>query len=109
MFTKVKKSLLKLPSTKGQKAKDTCRDFLAHNIIEFEVEKFSDESGTYYLAKSVNLQDGQIVTTGKDITDLDKNIKDAIYTAFDVPAYYCNYDNMHSNLEIVKELKYAIA
>lgn len=40
------------------------------------------------IAVSSNFRYGSIVASGKNIKDLEKNVKDAILTAFDVPSVY---------------------
>ncbi len=52
--------------------------------INFRYEK---EDGSI-VAVSTNFRYGSIITSGKNETDLDKNIKDAILTAFLVPSSY---------------------
>ncbi|MEA2065010.1 MAG: hypothetical protein U9O66_01795 [Patescibacteria group bacterium] len=107
MQTIFKKILLKFPSKKGERALEKCLAFLANNKIDFEIKEHNDETGKYFLAKSMNLNNGQIITSGKNLVELDKNIKDAIYSAFDVPAYYCDYSKIRNINEPIKELKYA--
>ncbi|OGY47293.1 MAG: hypothetical protein A3J65_03105 [Candidatus Buchananbacteria bacterium RIFCSPHIGHO2_02_FULL_45_11b] len=40
------------------------------------------------VACSNNFRHGSIITSGQDETELDKNIKDAILTSFEVPSSY---------------------
>ena len=102
----IKKILFKFPSKRGEQELKSCLAFLANTGIEFEVTSHADETGKYFLAKSVGLDKGQIITSGANLIELDKNIKDAIYTAFNVPAYYCNYSKIRNINEPVRELKY---
>ncbi|MBU4331825.1 hypothetical protein KKD19_04680 [Patescibacteria group bacterium] len=103
----IKKILFRFPSKKGEQALNECLEFLTNKGIEFEVAWHTDESGKYFLAKSTNLDQGQIITSGANLIELDKNIKDAIYTAFNVPAYYCDYSKIRNINEPARELKYA--
>lgn len=107
MHQVIKKILYKFPNKKGEQALQECLAFLANTGIEFEVSWHNDETGKYFLAKSINLDRGQIVTSGANLIELDKSIKDAIYTAFNVPAYYCDYSKIRNTNEPVRELKYA--
>lgn len=56
-----------------------------HGPINFHYE--SSEDGII-LAKSTNFVYGSIITTGRDLKEVDINIKDAILTAFDIPSSY---------------------
>ncbi len=58
--------------------------FKNNDAIEFENKK----EGDVIIAISKNFRYGSIVTSAKDLNDLDKNIKDAILTSFDVPSSY---------------------
>lgn len=53
--------------------------------IHFKYEK--GEDGTI-IAVSANFKLGSIVTSGKNENELDKNIKDAILTFFEIPSSY---------------------
>ena len=53
--------------------------------ISFRYERAED--GTT-IAISNNFRYGSIVTSGKDPKELDKNIKDAILTSFEIPSSY---------------------
>lgn len=58
--------------------------FRTHDPINFKFEK-TDEG---LVAVSTNFQYGSIVTSGKNYDELDRNIKDAILTSFEVPSSY---------------------
>ena len=58
--------------------------FRNNGAIEFEHKK----EGDTIVAISKNFRHGSIVTSAKDEESLDKNIKDAILTSFDVPSSY---------------------
>ncbi len=57
----------------------------AHGAINFRAERQEDDT---YVAYSTNYINGSIITSGNDQEDLDKNIKDAILTAFGIPSAY---------------------
>ncbi|MFH1326020.1 MAG: hypothetical protein ABIH48_00955 [Candidatus Falkowbacteria bacterium] len=58
--------------------------FRINDPIGFDVKK----SGDGLVAVSNNFRHGSIVTSGKDKKELDKNIKDAILTSFEIPSSY---------------------
>lgn len=58
--------------------------FRNNSAIEFEYK----EEGDIIVAISKNFRYGSIITSAKDKKSLDKNIKDAILTSFDVPSSY---------------------
>lgn len=59
-----------------------------YGSINFKVEK--SEDGSTLIAISTNFRYGSIVTSGRDEEELDKNIKDAILTSFEVPSSYAS-------------------
>ena len=59
------------------------------------------------VAISTNFKYGSIVTSAKDKESLDKNIKDAILTAFEVPSSYAKEVDVHKVGS--KEGQYALA
>ncbi len=58
--------------------------FRNNDPIKFQ---FIKENG-YIIAKSTNFRHGVILTSGKNIHELDDNIKDAILTSFSIPSSY---------------------
>ncbi len=61
-------------------------EYMRHNSgINFEYHKNEDGS---YTAVSTNFRHGSIITQGKDLQELEKNIKDAILTSFEIPSSY---------------------
>lgn len=60
------------------------RYFRNHGPIEFQEHIEHQE----IIAVSTNFRYGSIIATGKNETELDAKIKDAILTAFDVPSVY---------------------
>ena len=59
-----------------------------------------------HIAISTNFRYGSIVTSGKDVEELEKNIKDAILTSFDIPSSYAKEANI---LKVGQERGYAFA
>lgn len=60
------------------------RYFRYYKPINF---KYEHKDGLI-VAISTNFQYGSIITSGKDEAELDKNIKDAILTSFEIPSSY---------------------
>jgi len=75
--------------------------FYHYGPINFE---FKQENNVI-VALSTNFRYGSIVTSGKNSAELDKNIKDAILTAFEIPSSY----EKEANVKKETEFKYAIA
>ena len=105
-FNRIISSLL--PSRDGREALENLQRDL-EDPINFNIRKVEDESGKYLVAKSTNTGRKYIVTAGKDPIELDKHIKDAIFTAYKVPSIYCNYSLIKSGRERSRELQYATA
>lgn len=59
--------------------------FRHYGPIKFHFERLGDGST---LARSVNFKFGSIITSGRDSLELDKNIRDAILTSFEIPSSY---------------------
>lgn len=67
-------------------------DYFRHNSnIHFDYKKENDT----IVAISTNFRYGSIVTSGKNQKELDKNIRDAILTSFDVPSAYAAEAQIH--------------
>lgn len=64
--------------------------FKNYGAIKFQ---FKQEDGLI-IAVSENFQYGSIVTSGKDFEELDRNIKDAILTSFEIPSSYTTEANI---------------
>lgn len=71
--------------------------------INFKVEKKADK----VIAYSTDFRYGSIITSGKNLTELDENIQDAILTSFDIPSAYAQ----EAEIQRVgaSEVKYASA
>lgn len=72
------------------------KDYIPEGVLEwvrysrdYGAIKFEFEKGDgYILARSTNFRFGSIVTSGKDLKELDRNIRDAILTAFQIPSSF---------------------
>jgi len=76
--------------------------FRLYGSINFEHQK----GDGVIIAKSTNFRYGSIVTSGKDEKELDKNIKDAILTSFQLPSSYSKEAKICKVGE--KQLEYAL-
>lgn len=79
-------------ATKNQ-AHDNLEDMLVElrgRGINFRFEKVEEDGQSYFVARSVDYPRGTIITSGATIEELEHNIKDAIFTAFEVPARFCH-------------------
>ena len=79
--------------------------FRLHGAIGFAYTKSDDG---HIIAKSTNFRYGSIVTSGKDMNEVDKSIKDAILTSFGVPSAYAKEAALR-NQGTEKESSYALA
>ncbi|MFA6215510.1 MAG: hypothetical protein WC768_03005 [Patescibacteria group bacterium] len=82
---------------------DLSEYFRNYGSINFEYKK-SDNS---IVAISTNFKFGSIVTSGKNYKELDKKIKDAILTSFEVPSSYAQEAKIQRTDETQKQ--YALA
>ena len=78
------------------------RYFRTYGPISFRNEIQEDGS---IITISENFRYGSIVTSAKDQIELEKNVKDAILTAFEVPSSYAKEAGVHR----VSEQEYAFA
>ncbi|MBP7060654.1 MAG: hypothetical protein KBA91_01600 [Candidatus Moranbacteria bacterium] len=80
--------------------------FRRNDPINFEFKK----EGGLIIGVSTNFRFGSIVSTGKNPAELDKNIKDAILTAFDVPSSYAKEANViNVGANVAEKKSYALA
>lgn len=77
--------------------------FRLHDPINFQYEK----KDGLIIALSTNFRYGSIVTSGRNEGELDKNIKDAILTSFEIPSSYAKEAKIHKVGDGRKE--YALA
>ena len=79
--------------------------FRLNGPINFTFEKKDD----LIIAESNNFKFGSIITSGRDLKELDENIKDAILTSFDVPSTYSNEAKIHREDQHQNQNIYALA
>ncbi|MEA2088734.1 MAG: hypothetical protein U9O55_02765 [Patescibacteria group bacterium] len=77
--------------------------FRSNGPIEFD---FKEENGEI-IAISKNYRYGSIITSGKNKEDLEKNIKDAILTSFEIPSSYKKEAGIHKINETNQVYAYA--
>lgn len=65
----------------------------------------NNEDGTY-TAASTDFRYGSIVTSGKTLEELEKNIKDAILTSFEIPSSYSKETKI---VKVGEQKEYALA
>lgn len=63
---------------------------LSQRGIKFDIRKIKEDGEEYFYAESVNYPRGYISATGVTIEKLEKELKDAIFTAFEIPVRYCD-------------------
>ena len=80
------------------------RYFRLYGPINFDFKK----EGEIIVGISKDFQYGSIITSGKDLAELDKNIKDAILTSFEIPSAYSKEANI-LNLSQNQHQSYALA
>jgi len=79
-------------------------EYFRHNEpIYFDHKK----EGDIIIAQSTNFRFGSIITSGKNPKELDKNIKDAILTSFEIPSSYSKETKIINTEE--KQNEYALA
>lgn len=65
---------------------------LRHRGLNFVVRLMEEDGQKYYYAQSVDNPRGYISATGQTTDELERELKDAIFTAFSIPPRYCNPD-----------------
>lgn len=95
-----------LPSKKGRQALFDLSEYLKlHGPVMVQV-RYVKEDGGYYLAEC-SIGNRHIITTGQSEKEMDWNVKDAIFTAFEVPPRYCNFASLESVRDGKSALQYA--
>ncbi len=80
--------------------------FRRNGPINFEFKR----EGGVIVGVSTDFRYGSIVSSGKDAEDLDRNIKDAILAAFDVPSSYAKEASITSvGKQAAEKKSYALA
>lgn len=65
---------------------------LRHRGLNFDVRLIEEDGQKYFYAQTVDYPHGYISATGETMDELERELKDAIFTAFSVPPNYCNPD-----------------
>ncbi len=65
---------------------------LRHRGLNFDISFIDEDGEKYFYAQSVDYPRGNISATGHTMDELERELKDAIFTAFGVPPRYCNAD-----------------
>lgn len=81
-------SYLATPSRAQERIKDLLIE-LRHRGVDFNISIIDEDGKKYFYAESVNYPRGYISATGKDKDELERELKDAIFTAFEIPVRYC--------------------
>lgn len=84
-------SYLASPSYAQEKISDLLIE-LRQRGLNFDIRFIHDDDGKYFYAESVDYPRGHISATGRTTEELERTLKDAIFTAFEVPVRYCNSD-----------------
>lgn len=106
LFKKAKDSLIKAlwgRSIAPQGLVELNKYFRIYEPINFRYEK----NDGLTIAVSTNFHCGSIIASGKNQDELDKNIKDAILTSFEVPSSYAKESGVQRVGE--KKTEYALA
>ena len=97
----------KYPAKSGRKSLEQLVYRLTHGGINFKISSHQDESGAYLKAEA-EVEGKFIITSGRDLVELDRNIKDAIFTAYRVPRFYCD-DKLLTSPLVKKETEFTYA
>jgi hypothetical protein len=62
---------------------------LRHRGLNFDIRFVNEEGQKYFYAQSVDYPRGHISATGTTMEELEGELKDAIFTAFNIPPRYC--------------------
>ncbi len=58
--------------------------------LKFQVTVQEEDGEQIIVVESVDYPHGHIITSGRTKEEAEKMLKDAIFTAFEIPAPYCN-------------------
>lgn len=95
-FTQRIQSYFATPGKAQEKISDLLIE-LRHRGMSFDVQQIDEDGEKYFYAKSVNYPRGYISATGRTLPELEAELKDAIFTAFNVPPRYCIPDLISFN------------
>lgn len=84
-------SYLTTPAQAQEKISDLLIE-LRHRGLNFDISLEEEDGQKYFYARSLDYPRGFISATGETMEELELELKDAIFTAFDVPVRYCNPD-----------------
>ena len=84
-------SYLATPAYAQEKISDLLIE-LRHRGLTFEIRYIDEDGEKYFYAQSVNYPRGYISASGQTMDELERELKDAIFTAFGIPSRYCNPD-----------------
>ncbi|MEK7651940.1 MAG: hypothetical protein AAB351_01900 [Patescibacteria group bacterium] len=62
---------------------------LRHRGLTFDISLENEDGQKFFYAKSIDYPKGYISATGQTTEELESELKDAIFTAFEVPARFC--------------------
>lgn len=85
------KSYLATPSQAQEKVSDLLIE-LRHRGLNFDISLQEEDGQKFFYAESVDYPRGYISATGRTMEVLERELKDAIFTAFNVPPRYCIAD-----------------
>jgi predicted RNase H-like HicB family nuclease len=63
---------------------------LSQRGLRFNIRPIEEDGKKYFYAESVDYPRGHISAVGSTEEELEKELKDAIFTAFEVPVRYCD-------------------
>ncbi len=84
-------SYLASPNQAQEKISDLLIE-LRHRGLNFDVRLEEEDGQKFFYAQSVDYPPGHISATGRTMDELERELKDAIFTAFSVPVRYGNPD-----------------
>jgi len=84
-------SYLATPSQAQEKISDLLIE-LRQRGINFDMRLVDEDGKKYFYAQSVDYPQGHISATGRTVGELEQELKDAIFAAFEVPVRYSNSD-----------------
>lgn len=82
-------SYLAFPQEANEKIDDLLIELRGRGL-NFIIQSIVEDGQKYFYAESVNYPRGHISATGQTMEELEAELKDAIFTAFEVPVRYSN-------------------
>jgi hypothetical protein len=93
-------SYLATPSQAQEKISELLIE-LRQRGINFDIRLVNEDGQKYLYAESVDYPHGYISATGKNPNELERELKDAIFTVFEIPVRYCNSDLINFDPPVV--------